>query len=365
MLKYLLALKLIPGIGDITARRLIAYCGNAEAVFHEKRVTLQKIPGVGECLASRVVRQQMLETAERELSYAARAGISVMTYESERYPFRLKQCADAPLVLFCRGDVNLDTEAVVAVVGTRRATEYGIRACQAVVEGIREHRPLIVSGLAYGIDTVSHRSALACGLPTAGVLAHGLDRIYPPENKQLAMKMVECGGALLSDFFSGTKPDKENFPKRNRIIAGLSDCVIVVEAARGGGALITAGLANSYNRDVFVVPGRWGDPMSDGCHYLVSSNRAALLPAPEALPELMNWVQRKKIMRPVQTELLINLEQDEELVVKILQENGESGIDLLCMVSGTTISKMSAVLLKLEMKNLVSVLPGKRFTLKN
>ncbi|MHC1706254.1 MAG: DNA-processing protein DprA [Bacteroidales bacterium] len=361
MLLFEIALTLIPGIGDITAKRLIAFCGSAEAVFKEKRQALMKIPGIGSVLADTVLKQNVLSRAERELEYIYQHEIKAHSIHSDTYPERLKHCVDAPLVLFARGPADLNAPITIAVVGTRKSTQYGREACQELVKGLSEIKPLIISGLAYGIDTISHKAALDNGLITVGVMAHGLDRVYPPANNALARKMI-IDGALVTDFLSNTVPDRENFPKRNRIIAGLSDAVVVVEAARGGGALITADIANSYNRDVFAVPGRWSDEYSKGCNYLVSTNRAALIQSPRDLMEAMNWCKKNKAV-VTQTELMITMSPDEELLYKILFENGETGVDLLCLSSGLSPGRTANALINMELEGIITSLPGKRFKL--
>lgn len=361
MILYKIALTLIPGVGDITAKRLIAYCGSAEAVFREKRQSLLKIPGIGEVLADTVFKQNVLERAEQELHFIETHGIRALAIDSAGYPERLKQCVDAPLVLFVKGNADLNAAYTLAVVGTRKATAYGREACQELIQGLAIVNPLIISGLAYGIDTISHKAALDNRLCTVGVLAHGLDRIYPSTNITLARKMLAEGG-LVSDFVSGTNPDRENFPKRNRIIAGLADAVVVVEAAAGGGALITADLGNSYNRDVFAIPGRWKDEFSVGCNYLIRTNRAALIQTAQDLLEAMNWVKKSGPV-PSQIELMINLNPDEELIFRILRENGESGMDILSLSSDLSHGKIANALLQMELRGIVRSLPGKRFVL--
>lgn len=362
MLLYQIALKLIPGIGDITAKKLIAFCGSAEAVFKEKQDALRRIPGIGETLANTVRRQSVIDIAERELLFIQKHAIQALYFEDAAYPERLKQCVDSPIVLFVKGNAVLNSTHIVSVVGTRKATPYGREICRELIQDLKGINPLVISGLAYGIDTISHHAALDNGLTTIGVLAHGLDRIYPPPNTALARKMLESG-ALVSDFISGTKPDRENFPKRNRLIAGLADAVVVVEAAKGGGALITADLANSYNREVFAVPGRWKDPFSEGCNNLIRTNRAVLIQSARDMMEFMNWVKKQKPSSVTQTELMIRLSPDEELLFKILQGNGDTGIDLLCLSSGLSFSRVANAVLQMELQGVIRSLPGKRYVL--
>jgi len=357
---YPLWISMIPGIGPINARKLIAYCGSAEAVFKEKHQHLMRIPGIGEVLARTLKASKTLSAAEQEIRFCERYKIQMYYSLDDDYPFRLKQCADSPLVFYYKGSARLNPLRVVALVGTRKATAYGREACRQIVEALAPYQVLVISGLAYGIDTCSHRDALENGLETVGVLGHGLDRLYPAANKALAEKMLRQGG-LLTDFPSGTKPDRENFPRRNRIIAGLSDAVIVVEGAREGGALITADIANSYSRDVFSVPGRWGDVFSEGCNHLVSNNKAALIQSPQDLIYQLGW--EKAAEAPQQQILFQNMTEDEEALLRIVQENGEIGIDALSLASGFSLNRVSSNLLSLEMNRLLLCLPGKRYCL--
>ncbi len=357
---YTIGLTLIPGIGDITAKKLIANCGSSEAVFREKKGNLLRIPGIGTILAGSISKQDVLKVAEEEVRFIDRFKIQYFYYQDDNYPERLKNCIDSPILFFFKGNADLNVKKVLSIVGTRNATSYGKAVCAELVKGLSDSDVLIVSGLAYGIDTCSHKEALISGLKTVGVLAHGLDRIYPGANKRLAEKMTRSGG-LLTDFPSGTKPDRENFPSRNRIIAGLSDATIVVEAKESGGALITADIANSYNRDVFAVPGRWDDEFSAGCNSLIRNNRAALIQSAADLKFMLGWEKPVGAAIVRQTELFIRLSPEEEIIVRILRENTECGIDLLIMVSGLGSGKVANALLNLEMQSIIKCLPGKRY----
>lgn len=356
---YPLWISMVPGIGPVNARKLISYCGSAEAVFREKHQHLIRIPGIGEVLASAVKGSKLLQAAEREINFCEKYKIRLFYYQDEDYPYRLKQCADSPLVFYYKGNAALNPLRVISIVGTRKATQYGKDACREIVEALAPYNVLVISGLAYGIDTCSHRYALENGMETVGVLGHGLDRLYPASNKALAEKMIKQGG-LLTDFPSGTNPDRENFPSRNRIIAGLSDAVIVIEGAREGGALITADIANSYSRDVFSVPGKWGDVFSAGCNYLIASNKAALIQSPADLVCQMGWESPGEA--PAQQALFLTMTEDEERLVKLILENGDIGIDALCLASGFSLNRVSSTLLSLEMNRLVVSLPGKRYS---
>jgi len=258
---YRIAVTLIPGIGNMNAKKLIAWCGDPETVFKESTSVLYKIPGMGKVLSGDFNRKELLLRAEQEAGFIRNSGIKPLYYYDDDYPKQLKQCADSPLMLYYKGLEGIFDKRMLAIVGTRKATSDGKRACQQVIDGFAGDEVVIVSGMAYGIDSCAHQRALTSGLDTIGVMGHGLDRIYPHENRNMAARMVQQGG-LLTEFLSQSKPDRENFPKRNRIIAGLADAVLVVESATKGGAIITAEIANSYNRDVFAVPGRMYDPYS-------------------------------------------------------------------------------------------------------
>ncbi len=361
MLLYQIALCLIPGIGDVLGKKLVTMCGSAEAVFREPKQILRKVKGVGEQLSQAVGNKEIIRRAEQEMTFIQRFGISPFFFQDPLYPRRLTHCIDAPLMIFYKGSSELNANKVVGIVGTRSATSYGKKICRELVNGLIQHHPLVVSGLAYGIDSCAHRSALEVKLPTVAVLGHGLDRIYPYANNALAEKMISCGG-LITEFFSGTNPDRENFPKRNRIIAGLCDAVVVVEAARKGGALITADIANSYNRDVFAVPGRIGDPWSEGSNYLIRINQAHLYQSPENVEYIMGWREpEKKQVR--QRQIFLEMTSDEEVIVKYLEAVNNSGIDEIMIETGLSTSKTSAALLNLEFEGVVKILPGKRYEL--
>jgi DNA processing protein len=362
-LVYQIALTFIPGVGDVLGKKLVAVCGSPEEVFTEKRNALLKAERVGEQIVKSIIenRQEALEFAEKELEFINRYKIKAIFYTDKDYPSRLKECIDGPLMIYFKGNADLNHTRIVSVVGTRRATHYGKEICEKIIEGLKNLDVLVVSGLAYGIDTCAHKSALDHGLNTIAVLAHGLDRIYPPQNKSLAEKMLHQGG-LLTDFPSGTNPDRENFPSRNRIIAGLADATIVIEAGIKGGALITAEIANSYNRDVFSVPGNVGNYYSEGCNFLIKTNRAALLQSAEDVKYIMGWGETDK-PQVVQKKLMIELSPDQEKIVEILQANGEASIDRLCSETAISPALVANALLSLEFEGIVKTLPGKMYKL--
>jgi DNA processing protein len=360
-LLYQIAITSIPGIGGITARKLISNCGRAESIFNEKKEKLQKIPGIGSVIAHSISNKDALKRAENELDFINKHGIRAISFTDNDYPYRLKQCEDGPVVLFVKGNVDLNARKVISIVGTRNMTNYGRQKSTEIIEGLKKHSALVVSGLAYGVDACAHSMAMDCGLKTVAVLGHGLDRIYPSQHTNLAKKMLKQGG-LVTDFISGTLPDRENFPKRNRIIAGLCDAVIVIEAAVTGGALITATIANSYNRDVFALPGRTSDAFSMGCNKLIKTHKANLIESVADLEYVMNWEtkgDRVNTAKPLFAELNI----EEEKLVEVLKLYPEAGIDCVATNSGLSTGRVSAILLGLEFKDVVTQLPGKQFRL--
>jgi DNA processing protein len=361
-LLYQIALTLVPGIGDVFGKKLVSLCGSAEAVFKEPQKLLRKIPRMSHTIFESLRTKGIIERAEKEVEFIQRYHIKTLFYLDKDYPFRLKNCVDGPLLLFYKGNVNLNCSKVIGIVGTRNATDYGKEICLHLIDGLQTQEVLVVSGLAYGIDSCAHRVSLEKGLKTVGVLGHGLDRIYPYLNKGLAERMIKNGG-LITDFISETKPDRENFPMRNRIIAGLCDGVVVIEATQKGGALITADIANSYHRDVFAVPGRIGDLYSEGTNHLIKSNKAALIQSSEDIKYMMGWDLPDKKPLAIQKKIFIEMTPDEQIITDILTRSGQLGIDELCIEAKLSMSKVAAALLNLEFEGIVKCLPGKIYTL--
>jgi DNA processing protein len=361
-LLYQIGITLIPGIGAVNGKKLITRCGSAEAVFRSSSRELMAIPGIGQTVVNNILNQKVLKRAEQEIAFLERKGFRALFYQDEDYPQRLLNCYDHPLMLYYRGTADLNYKRIVAFVGTRRATEYGRRQCRELLEGLREKEVLIVSGLAYGIDGCAHRQAVDLDMPTVGVLGHGLDRMYPAPHRKLAEEMLHHGGGLLTEFLSKTNPDRENFPKRNRIVAGMVDAVVVVESDRKGGALITADLANSYNRDVFAVPGRLDDRFSTGCNLLIKTNKAALVQSAEDIGYIMGW-DDKRIPAHRQTELFMEMTETEKKLFALLREFGTMGIDKIIIRTGLNPSTVSAALLNMEFNGWVQSLPGKQYRL--
>ena len=358
---YTMALTRIPGLGLINACNLIRTMGSATAIFQQRKDLASLVPSVTEKLVKALDCPEAFQRAEQELHFAEKNHIQCITYTSEQYPSRLRECEDAPLVLFYRGNTTLDATRVVSIVGTRHATPYGEDLCTSFVRDLKDLCPniLIVSGLAYGIDIHAHRAALQYGFPTIGVLAHGLDRIYPAAHRKTAIAMMDQGG-LLTEFMSGTNPDRQNFVRRNRIVAGMSDATIVVESAAKGGALITAELAESYHRDCFAFPGRSTDIYSAGCNELIKNNRASLLLSAKDFVEAMGWnTSNNTSKQAVQRELFPELTEEELKIVQTLQHSSEGvQINRLVVETNIPINQMSALLFELEMKGVVRALAG-------
>jgi DNA processing protein len=360
-LVHKIALTLIKGVGPMLAKHLLIHFRNAEAVFAANKVAIMKIDGIGEKIAGHILHSDALVRAEAHLAFLEKYKIKVLFYNDPDYPKRLKNCVDAPLVLYYKGTADLNHSRIVSVVGTRNATAYGRMLCRQLIEALRPYQVVVISGLAYGIDAAAHKESLNFDIPTVGILGHGLDRIYPAVHKDLTQKMLRNGG-LLTEFLPGTKPDKENFPKRNRIIAGISDVTVVVEASLKGGALITAEIANSYNRDVYAFPGRVTDEYSEGCNFLIKTNRAALINHPRYLIYYLGWNDEKPKKAAIQVELPLHLNVIEQLILENLRNRAMS-IDELGLITNLPQSKLAMVLLTLEMQGMMVATPGKMYKL--
>ena len=363
-LKYKIGITLIKGIGNNLAKNLIAYVGSVEGVFREKQQTLAKIPGIGEVLSNEIVSQNVLARAEQEIEFIVKNKIQTSYFADRDYPFRLKECADSPIMVYSKGNCDLNNGKFVGIVGTRNATETGKENCKKLIADLASSLPntIIVSGLAYGVDICAHKAALDAGLPTLGVVGHGLDRIYPAAHRPTAVKMLSEGG-LLTEYLSLTNPDRQNFVQRNRIIAGLCDAIVVVESAAKGGALITAEVANDYNRDVFAFPGRVADEWSAGCNALIKNNKASLIESADDLLRCMNWEKQNAMSAPVvQTALFLDLSDEEQAIVGTLRQSSE-GMQLneLSIQMEKPISKISSMLLEMEFKGIVKCLPGNMY----
>ena len=367
-LLYNIGLTLLPGVGNVTAKNLIAYCNSAEEVFKEKKQVLEKIPGIGsitaETISKKEVVQDVLIRAEKEIKFIEKNNIKTLFFTDTEYPLRLKQCNDSPVLLYSKGSIHLNADKIISIVGSRKSTLYGKKMCEQIVDALAPYNVLIVSGLAYGIDIIAHRTALKNKQSTIGVLAHGLDLIYPSEHKTTAEQMTESGG-LLTEFISHTKMNPEYFPRRNRIVAGMADATIVVEATYKSGALITAEIANSYNRDVFAVPGRLDDASSEGCNLLIKANKAMLIQSADDVIKALNWDIQNKKLKQQQSTLFSNLSLEEETIVNMLKEKEKIHIDDLCLSSKLSMNQAATILLNLEFSGTIKSLPGKIYTLNN
>jgi DNA processing protein len=359
----LLALHFIPGIGDYLVRQVVSYCGSAEKVFKTPKGKLLKIPGVGAVTAEAILNGKPFQQAEKELVKAEKEKVELLFFTDKKYPSRLKNIPDAPSVLYVKGNIEFENPKAIAIVGTRQATSYGKEQVEQLVKDLIPHGVLIISGLAYGIDIHAHKHALKHGLPTVGVMGSGMDIIYPSSHKDTAIKMLDQGGLVTENPF-GTKPDAHNFPQRNRIIAGLCDALVVVEAAIKGGALITAEIANSYNKDVFAFPGNIGETYSDGCNNLIKTNKAHLLTSVKDLEYIMNWEAATAPKKVKPSLSLSEFDESEQVVLKILiEKKAPVLIDEVSWKSNLPVSQLASVLLGLEFKGVVKSLPGKQYAL--
>lgn len=362
-LLYKISLTLIPNIGPVQAKILLEKYQPPE-IFKVKISELETIEGIGTIRARSIKSFSDFGKAEEELKFIEKYKIRPLFLTDKNYPQRLLNCYDSPTLLFYKGGADLNASKIIAIIGTRNHTEYGKQQTENLIRDLSSQNILIVSGMAFGIDAIAHKAALKNELPTVGVLAHGLDQIYPPDHSNLAKDMLKHGGGLLTEFRSNTKPDKHNFPTRNRIVAGMSDATIVIETKERGGSMITAELANGYNKDVFALPGRVSDNKSAGCNFLIRNNKAMLLTDAEELIEIMGWEERnRKSEVRSQKELFIELSQEEKIIVDILKENDLIHVDELNFKSGLSSSSMAAAILNLELQGVVSTLPGKLYKL--
>ena len=355
---YKIALTFIPNVGAVLAKNLVAYCGSAQAVFEQTEKELLSIPDIGPVTARSILQQTVFRRAEQEVESVLKNEIEVLFFTDEAFPFRLKQCYDSPILLYKKGNIDLNKLRYLAVVGTRNASNYGKELTRDLIDACIEKNIVIVSGMAYGIDIIAHRQAVKNNMPTIAVLGHGLDIFYPAQHKETAMAMLNNGG-WLSEYPFETMPDRENFPSRNRIVAGMCDAVVVVEAAKKGGALITADIAHSYARDVFAFPGRIGDTFSEGCNNLIRFNQGSLITNASDIFRLMNWDDQEKKKKPIQKALFVELNQEEEQIINACKL--VKSIDEIAITAQLPISKVSAALFALEMKGVIRALPGKEF----
>lgn len=356
----ILRLQNIPNIGDVNGKKLIRHCGSATAIFDDKLQSLLKIDGIGTHTLQGFHDREHLEAAESEYSFIHSNKIGYSYFMDADYPSYLKHCLDGPILLFKKGNIDLDGRKIISVVGTRKITSYGTAFCEKFIEDIAPLNPVIVSGFAYGVDICIQKAAVKHGLQTIGCLAHGLNQTYPKVHAKYTSD-IEKNGGFLTDFWSNSNPDRENFLKRNRIIAGMSEATIVIESAEKGGSLVTADIANSYNRDVFAVPGRAGDKYSLGCNNLIKQQKAHMLTSAADLVYLLGWDVAEKETQTVQKQLFVELDTIEKSIYSYLQKDGKQLIDSIALECNLPIFKTSSTLLNMEMKGVIRPLPGKLF----
>jgi DNA processing protein len=361
-LLYRIALTQVPNIGAVQAKLLVEQFGDAASVFKAKKKEIAAVENIGEVRAKCIKSFTEFDTAEQEIIFTEKHHIKALFLSDKEYPQRLLHCYDPPTLLYYRGSADLNNPKVISIIGTRNNTEYGKQATESLIEGLAEQNVLVVSGLAFGIDAVAHKSALHNNLQTVGVLGHGLDTIYPLQHKQLAKEMLLHGG-LVTEFRKNTKADKHNFPKRNRIVAGMADATIVIETAAKGGSMITAELAYNYNRDVFAVPGKITDSKSSGCLKLIQQNKAILLTDAAQLVQVMGWQEQHQQKKKATHELFIDLSDDERILVDLLKDKESVHIDQLYLESNLSSSSVAAAMLNLELQNVIASLPGKMYKL--
>lgn len=354
---YQIALTQLYGFGPIKTKQLLQSLENEEAVFQLSYEELSKISGFSIHSLKRMNRENALQKAERIIADLQRNEINHVFYTSPQYPRRLKQCEDAPLVIYYKGNMDMNNTRFVAVVGTRNASDYGKRICSELIQHFAGTNIVVVSGMAYGIDIIIHQLCLQYGIETIGIMAHGLEIIYPQLHRSTAGKMLINGG-LISEYPPYTKPDRENFPMRNRIVAGMCDATIVVESKIKGGSLITADLANDYSRDVFAYPGNVFDENSEGCNMLIAANKAHLVRNGSDFLKKMGW--DSTIKNPVQRSIFPSLTTEEQRIVQLLEKSGQMNIDSMAMQLEYPSSRLNVLLFQLEMNGLVASVPGNK-----
>ncbi len=354
-----LRLQATPKVGDIIAKKLIRTIGSASQIFKEKKDALLKLDGIGEYIVHEIHNQTNLKHAEKELNYIDKNAVQYSYFLEKDYPGNLKNCIDAPVLFFYDGNLDWNTDRIISIVGTRKMTNYGRDFCNQLVKDVSSYNPLIVSGFAYGVDICAHKAALENDLQTIGVLAHGFEEIYPKGHKKYMHKILTNGG-FITEFWHNEQLVRENFLKRNRIVAGISKAILIIESAKKGGALVTASIANSYNRDVFALPGRNTDIYSGGCNNLIKNNQAHLLSSSEDLIKMLNWdIQEKVKVQP--PKLFIELTEEEQKIYDYLLKKGKQHMDSVAFNCEIPIYKLSSLLIQMELKNIIKPLPGKIF----
>ncbi|MFZ9661177.1 MAG: DNA-processing protein DprA [Chitinophagaceae bacterium] len=358
---FSIALTLVPKIGPVQSRILLEHLGSAKNIFNSSPHILENIPGIGQIRAQSIRSFRNFPIAEKEIEFIIKYHVKPLLWNDADYPARLKHCEDAPVVLFFKGNANLNHSKILGIVGTRRPSDRASDILKKWLSQLTHSNVIIVSGLAYGIDAIAHRNSLEQKLHTVGVLANGLDRIYPHVHRQMAKEMVHQGG-LITEFISGSDPDRQNFPKRNRIVAGLCDGILVVESGEGGGSIITADLAQGYNREVMAIPGRINDLKSKGCNSLIKTNRAHLVDSVQDIFQCLNWDVEFEI--PVQKEIIFSWSNQEQALMDCLAKTEKMHIDRLFLESGLKRNEFASALLRLEMEDVIQETPGKYYHLK-
>ena len=357
---YTLALQRAKGIGDINAKKLIAHFGSAKEILKSKRRLVEKINGIGSKTIKGLFDPSNLIEAEKQLKYIQNNAIGTQYFLENDYPEGLKHCIDAPILLFSKGQINLSKGPIISVVGTRNITSYGRDFCENLIRELKGYNPIIVSGFAYGVDICAHKAALENDLQTIGILAHGFEEIYPKTHKKYISSVKENGG-FITEYWYGDSLMRENFLKRNRIVAGISEATIIIESAERGGSLVTADIANSYSRDVFAVPGRSTDIYSKGCNDLIARNKAGILTSAKDLIEMLNWKQEKESGSLVQKKLFVEMTESEQVIYEFLLKNGKELLDIISFNCKLPIQQTTTILFTMEMKGLIKPLPGKLF----
>lgn len=361
-LRYALALQRVPNLGDASAKKLLRKVGSAEGIFTEKKSNLLKIDGIGSIKLKGLNTGQQLDEADREIAFIEANNIEYSYFQDKAYPEKLKQCLDGPILIFHTGNIDIHNKKILSIVGTRKITTYGSAFCEKLIGELSPLNPIIVSGFAYGVDICAHRAAMDNGLQTIACLAHGLEQIYPKVHKKYMAKVEENGG-FITEFWSSDTFDRNNFLKRNRIIAGLSEATIVIESAEKGGSLVTAEIANGYNREVFALPGRASDGQSQGCNNLIKTQRAHMLTSTADIVYQLGWEVENSQPKPVQTQLFVELNEEEKKVYRYLKEKDKELLDIIALQCEIPTYKAASILLTMELKGLVRPLPGKLFQL--
>ncbi|MEI6265990.1 MAG: DNA-processing protein DprA [Sphingobacteriia bacterium] len=355
-----IALTMVPSIGPVLQKKLLDHFSNAADIFKASKTTLCQIEGIGEWTATNIIGWNDYKRVDEEMNFIQKHGIQPLLIGERLYPQRLLNCYDAPTLLYYKGKALLNETRIISIIGTRTNSHYGRSVTEKLIEQLPSNT-LIISGLAFGIDAIAHRAALKYNQNTIGVLAHGLDNLYPRAHRSLAKEMIEQGG-LLTEFNRNTTTDKYNFPRRNRIVAGMSDATVVIETAVKGGSMITADLAFHYNRELFAVPGKVNDPKSSGCLKLIQENKAILYSSPEHLLETLNWSVKKDPCKK-QLELFESLTLEEKKVVELLQKESAISMEDILIKTGFNAGNIAGIILNLELQQMIQIIPGKKIAL--